>query len=58
MTQIFRHPRHLLRLWRCRRADEAGRQWRRDPLSHPDIARMSKRELADLPFDPTRIAPH
>ena len=24
----------------------------RDPLSHPDIARMSERELADLPFDP------
>ncbi|RYH06135.1 hypothetical protein EU800_24900 [Tropicimonas sp. IMCC6043] len=25
--------------------------WWRDPLSHPDIRRMSPRELADLPFD-------
>jgi hypothetical protein len=23
-----------------------------DPLAHPDIRRMSLRELADLPFDP------
>ena len=26
--------------------------WFRDPLSHPDIARMSERERADLPFRP------
>lgn len=25
--------------------------WRRDPLSHPVIAEMSMRELADLPFN-------
>ena len=30
-------------------------RWCRDPLSHPDIARMSARELADLPFDPARL---
>ena len=24
--------------------------WLRDPLSHPDIARMDERELADLPL--------
>ena len=24
--------------------------WIRDPLSHPDIARMDARALADLPF--------
>ena len=24
--------------------------WVRDPLSHPDIARMDARALADLPF--------
>lgn len=23
-----------------------------DPMAHPDIRRMSLRELADLPFDP------
>lgn len=31
--------------------------WRRDPLSHPDLRGMSLRELADLPFDPRDIAP-
>lgn len=30
-------------------------QWWRDPLSHPDIARMSERERADLPFDPAAL---
>ena len=25
-------------------------RWVRDPLSHPDIARMDARALADLPF--------
>ncbi|WP_159587074.1 hypothetical protein [Chelativorans xinjiangense] len=29
-------------------ADEE--RWHRDPLSHPDIARMSPGELADLPL--------
>lgn len=29
----------------------------RDPLRHPDIARMSEREKADLPFDPYAIKP-
>lgn len=33
--------------------------WRRDPLSHPAIERMSQREVADLPFrmtaTPTRL---
>lgn len=29
--------------------------WRRDPLNHPDIARMDTRMLADLPFDPRSI---
>ncbi|NRP71284.1 hypothetical protein ILFOPFJJ_02168 [Ensifer psoraleae] len=24
--------------------------WQRDPLQHPDLARMEERELADLPF--------
>jgi len=29
--------------------------WRRDPLAHPDIRRMSAREIADLPIDPSLI---
>ena len=31
-----------------------GNQWHDvcDPLSHPDVQRMSLIELADLPFDP------
>lgn len=29
--------------------EDAG-QWRRDPLAHPDIARMSLRQQADLPL--------
>jgi hypothetical protein len=33
---------------------EAG--WRRDPLSHPALARMTQRELGDLPFDPRAVA--
>lgn len=32
-------------------------RWRRDPLSHPDLRRMSQRELADLPFDPHAVDP-
>lgn len=31
--------------------------WARDPLSHPDIARMSERERGDLPFDPRAFRP-
>jgi uncharacterized membrane protein len=34
-----------------------ARQWRRDPLSHPDLQTMDKRALGDLPFDPERILP-
>ena len=33
------------------RAEPAWR-WRADPLSHPTLARMSERELADLPLAP------
>lgn len=31
------------------------RPWLCDPLSHPDIARMTERERADLPWDAARI---
>lgn len=30
--------------------------WRRDPLAHPVIARMTERERADLPFCPDLVA--
>lgn len=39
--------------WRrsaSRRFDEAS--YVQDPLSHPALAAMSERQLADLPFDP------
>ncbi|TQV82275.1 hypothetical protein FKG95_08645 [Denitrobaculum tricleocarpae] len=29
--------------------------WYRDPLSHPDLQKMSLNALADLPFDPLAI---
>ncbi|MCA1403456.1 hypothetical protein I6F26_02415 [Ensifer sp. IC3342] len=29
---------------------ETSPNWQRDPLQHPDLARMDERELADLPF--------
>jgi hypothetical protein len=34
-----------------------GNDWRRDPLSHPDIARMDARMLGDLPIDSRAILP-
>ncbi|WP_171060711.1 hypothetical protein [Poseidonocella sp. HB161398] len=43
------------RRWRQARAEAAETAARRDPLAHPDLARMSGRELADLPFDPECI---
>jgi hypothetical protein len=30
--------------------------WRRDPLSHPALQRMTQRQLGDLPFDPRAVA--
>jgi hypothetical protein len=33
------------------------RDWLRDPLSHPDLHRMSLRELADLTFVPEDVLP-
>ncbi len=30
--------------------DHRPANWLRDPLQHPDLARMEERELADLPF--------
>ncbi|WP_168193044.1 hypothetical protein [Rhodophyticola sp. CCM32] len=35
--------------------DPLCQQWRRNPLSHPEIAKMDKRALADMPFDPACI---
>ena len=43
----------LLRLVTATRASNKGENvpWRKDPLAHPALERMSMRELADLPFD-------
>ena len=40
-------------------ADDASEieSWQRDPLSHPDIAAMGLRDLADLPFTRTMRVP-
>lgn len=40
-----------------RQQHDAEIEWRKDPLSHPAIKRMTMRELADLPFDPHCIEP-
>ena len=40
---------------RQRVTGSARRSWSRDPLSHPDLERMSQTELADLPFDPRLV---
>jgi hypothetical protein len=39
--------------------DDTQASWSRDPLRHPDIARMDTRELGDLPFpgNSVRLAP-
>tara|TARA_R110002072_G_scaffold101442_3_gene223326 strand:+ start:328 stop:513 length:186 start_codon:yes stop_codon:yes gene_type:complete len=34
---------------------EDEERWKRDPLSHPAIRRMSSLEIADLPFDSSKI---
>jgi hypothetical protein len=39
-----------------RDADKAAPSWWHDPLSHPDIARMDQRQIADLPM-PKLAAP-
>ncbi|WP_299407213.1 hypothetical protein [uncultured Roseobacter sp.] len=47
---------HLRSFWRQDAKTEAAQaQWKRDPLSHPALRQMSKRELSDLPFDPGHI---
>lgn len=44
--------------WPCVAAPPAPRDAAfRDPLSHPDLARMDQRALADLQFRPERVAP-
>tara|TARA_R110000751_G_scaffold71441_4_gene144802 strand:+ start:69738 stop:69935 length:198 start_codon:yes stop_codon:yes gene_type:complete len=30
--------------------------WCSDPLTHPDIEKMTLQQVADLPFDPAEIA--
>ncbi|WP_309083253.1 hypothetical protein [Chelativorans sp.] len=53
MLQVFLRPLKLLRrgaLEPWREAAGDAEQWRRDPLSHPALAVMSPREIADLPL--------
>jgi len=38
-------------LYRRQRRVPDAEQWRRDPLSHPALSRMTPHELADLPFN-------
>ncbi|WP_234818613.1 hypothetical protein [Sinorhizobium fredii] len=42
----------ILKLAATQHGDQAetSAAWSRDPLQHPDLARMAERELADLPF--------
>ncbi|WP_299671212.1 hypothetical protein [uncultured Roseobacter sp.] len=49
--------RRLRQAWAALRAASRGASFDRDPLAHPDIARMSERERADLPFCPARVKP-
>ncbi len=39
------------------RSHEGRTAYRRDPLSHPEIAAMSERQKGDLPFDACTILP-
>lgn len=46
----------LLESYRFATSPDEDDDWAdHDPLSHPDIARMDRQQLADLPFDSTRI---
>lgn len=50
---IFRTLRDVMKRWLGAGAKPGTEaDWLRDPLSHPDIARMSARERADLQFRP------
>lgn len=42
----------LITLFTAPTQDDDNARWRRDPLAHPDLERMSARELADLPIGP------
>ncbi|PLL10081.1 hypothetical protein C0V75_22255 [Tabrizicola sp. TH137] len=49
------HPRTFSRMPKGSGHDFPGPDWADDPLSHPDIFRMTERERADLPFDPPTL---
>lgn len=59
-------PVNVLRLWQITRKGRAERTtdartsvdqlaWARDPLSHPDLQKMSEVEKADLQFQPKKV---
>lgn len=47
LLSMFRRPAPARRT-----VSEDAWRWRADPLSHPALARMSERELGDLPIRP------
>lgn len=53
---MLNHLRRLIHRL-CRRPLDAAptASVHSDPLSHPDLQKMSLHELADLPFDPARV---
>ncbi|PJE26337.1 hypothetical protein CVM50_19700 [Pseudooceanicola marinus] len=58
MLRRWRRARALRRIRNARlAADALRRQWDEDPLSHPVIRKMSRRELADLPMTRNRVPP-
>ncbi|MCC0039674.1 MAG: hypothetical protein H6893_11985 [Brucellaceae bacterium] len=51
LSQIFWNIGRRIAAYRQVRTDVAPQErWCDDPLSHPDIARMSLTEIADLPL--------
>ena len=53
-SHLLKTPLLLLLAPARDRAEALCRAWRRDPLSHPALRKMTLTELADLPFDRTQ----
>ncbi|MCV3272485.1 hypothetical protein [Roseobacter sinensis] len=54
-SRLTLHLRRAFWAWFLPDIQDDSLRYARDPLSHPDIARMSERERADLPFCPARV---
>jgi hypothetical protein len=58
MLNVFQASiRHLLHIITGPQVERSAicPPWCSDPLSHPDLQKMSLNQLADLPFDAARI---